>query len=77
MQDRDLIVCCLSESASVPLTVFGGDADPLGLLMAAPAPPATGTVPPDLDALRAKIKAAFDLFDKDGRGTIVEECVPG
>ncbi len=61
----------------MPLTVFGGDADPLGLLMAAPAPPATGIVPPDLDALRAKIKAAFDLFDKDGRGTIVEECVPG
>jgi hypothetical protein len=25
--------------------------------------------------LRAKIREAFEMFDKDGKGTIVEECV--
>ncbi len=38
--------------------------------MSAPAPgPNLG----DIDALRKKIRVAFDLFDKDGKGTIVEE----
>jgi hypothetical protein len=27
----------------------------------------------DMATLRAKIREAFDLFDKEGRGTIVEE----
>ena len=30
----------------------------------------------DLGAVRSKIRAAFDLFDKEGKGTIIEEEVP-
>jgi hypothetical protein len=41
------------------------------------APPSLATKPPEIDVekLRAKIRAVFDLFDKDQKGTIVEECV--
>jgi hypothetical protein len=29
----------------------------------------------DMVTLRARIREAFDMFDKDGKGTIVDECV--
>lgn len=40
--------------------------------MAAPAPPAPKPSF-DIEAMRNKIRTAFDLLDKDGKGTIVEE----
>lgn len=39
-----------------------------------PAASAAGGLP-DIETLRKKIKEMFDMFDKDGKGTIVEECV--
>ena len=29
----------------------------------------------DMNALRAKLKEAFDMFDKDGKGTVIDEYV--
>lgn len=39
---------------------------------APPAPPAND---PETEALRKRIREAFDLFDKEGRGTVVQEWV--
>lgn len=37
------------------------------------APPAPPENDPETEALRERIREAFDLFDKEGRGTVVQE----